>query len=190
MKTVIMISGKQGSGKSTLSKNLARTLSVGELKTVELLKFAGPLYEMQEAVRSVAKTYGIAMPEKDGLLLQWLGTEWGRNVRGTEVWVNALKYKAENSRADIVIIDDCRFENELNAFDNTRAQVIKIRLFAENTVRKLRADGWRDNEEHPSEIGLDHIPNEQFNLALETQNLSQVDVLTLTLEELKKCGII
>ena len=45
-------------------------------------------------------------------LLQSLGTEWGRNIVGQDIWVQAMEQKFQSSYAPLRIIDDLRFENE------------------------------------------------------------------------------
>src|SRR5271170_6027953 len=121
----IMLSGRQGSGKTTTAKKLEQwALEKGfSFKTV---KFAGTLYEMHDAFKKIAHSKDIPMKEKDGPFLQWLGTEWGRDGFGDNVWVNATKKEVSNGietykeygPADnlMIVIDDCRFPNELDAF--------------------------------------------------------------------------
>lgn len=170
----ILISGKQGSGKSSLAKNL-----VSEFKAVGITpiqcRFAGPLYEMQEAIRGVAEKYGIPMDEKEGVLLQLLGTQWGRRVKGENVWINALKYFTNGADfvSHVFIVDDCRFKNELAAFDGA----FKVRLVCEEEIRKSRTHAWRENTTHQSEIDLDDIEDCEFNLVLNTRMNSKDVVL-------------
>lgn len=170
---VIQISGKQGSGKSTLSQKLKKELE--EFYSVYCLKYAGPLYEMHNAVLRVADEYGFKKIKKDGPLLQVLGTEWGRNTRGENCWVKAIKKRAKElmTHDTIVIIDDCRFENEFTAFPKS----LKIRLVASAKIRKERAESWRTNQSHPSEVGLDRFEKlGKFDLVLDTAKLDSQQV--------------
>lgn len=65
----------------------------------------------------------------------------------------------------LVIIDDCRFTNEFDAFP----QALRVRLNAAEDVRKGRAESWRENTVHPSEVGLDLYDIEgKFDLYLQT----------------------
>ena len=154
MTRVILISGKQGSGKTTLSHNLTELLFIDGFKPVNV-KFADVLYEMHDSVWNIMKKYGKERKtKKDGPLLQLLGTEWGRGTQGENIWVNIAKYRTQKLLEDpktIVIIDDCRFPNELAAFP----QAYKIRLEASAELRKERCEAWRDNDSHPSETSLD-----------------------------------
>lgn len=163
---VILISGKQGSGKSTLAENLEHALR--SYARVTVAKFAAPLYDMHREIRSVLQRVGADNMDSnliDGPLLQLLGTEWGRKTRGEDFWANIakkrvavdIKLHGHNKRKSIYIFDDCRFENEIKAFDaQIGYNVVRVRLEAPENVRKERARKWRENTDHPSEIGLDH----------------------------------
>lgn len=44
--------------------------------------------------------------------LQRLGTEGVRQVLGDDTWIRALDFKRSKSKAALVVVTDCRFENE------------------------------------------------------------------------------
>lgn len=166
---IIVISGKQGSGKSSLGRELTRRLKAPTVTH----KFAAPLYEIHDAAYRVLKGYGIERDPgvKDGRLLQLLGTDWGRSVLGENVWADACRNLAV-IWADIghnVIIDDCRFDNEFDAFPDA----IRVRLSCPRKTRKQRCEAWRKNDKHPSEVGLDDYERAGlFDLTLRTDRLS------------------
>lgn len=174
---VLLISGKQGSGKTTLTKRLAEELrALGE--QVSFYKFADPLYHIANATIAQAKAWGIPVPEgKPGRLLQLLGTDWGRECLGENVWVECAKLQIAK-RAEFYkdtgkvffIIDDCRFLNELEAFPGA----LTIRLEASEEIRKARADGWREDTNHPSETGLDNY-TKRFDLKLKNETEEDLD---------------
>ena len=56
-------------------------------------------------------------------LAQTLGTEWGRDFVGKEVWVNAV---LTGNTPNLLVIDDVRFENEYKAIREQGGQVWKI----------------------------------------------------------------
>ncbi len=89
---IIMISGKQGSGKTTLATALQNLIKEKNVNC-RVLKFAGPLYEMHDAVITIFEKYGIVIPKPFKVLLQYLGTEVGRNSVDKDVWVTCLKNK-------------------------------------------------------------------------------------------------
>lgn len=207
MHKIILISGKQGSGKSTLADGLekvAREYGYLPVRT----RFAKILYEMHDAAVAVAKRYGIPAGPKEGEMLQWLGTEWGRNLKGENVWVNAVKTYIEEKavlrdddptdpfglRPLCFIIDDMRFVNEFEAFsgtklmtNGTKLSALKIRLEADKEIRKARCSYWRENDQHPSETSLDHLIDIEtgggFDQIINSGCINSDEVLDFVVEE-------
>ena len=187
---VILISGKQGSGKSTTAEALVKRLIGVGIEQTRIFKFAGPLYEMHDAVLSILTKYGVHRPGlvKDGPLLQVLGTEWGRNTVDSNIWVKCAKAQVQNwfdrrpNEYAFAILDDCRFENEFDAFPDA----FKIRLECNDKWRKERCSMWRDNQNHPSEIGLDAYANaDKFDLTLWTDTIGKDSVVDRIVYDLK-----
>ncbi len=171
---VIAASAKQGGGKSTLALEIER-LSAEAFDFCHTMKFADPIYELHDIILNKMEQWtGIPRVKKDGDLLQYLGTEFGRKKYGDNVWVDILlsrianrdfgtfdkagykegkKFKTENRTGmGLLMIDDLRFENE---FDCLGKDVLRVRLECPEAERKLRAESWRDKTTHPSEVGLD-----------------------------------
>jgi hypothetical protein len=196
MQKIIMISAKQGGGKTAITDELlrpyrerqeaAKAAIKAKLKNppdgfksqlpfnfVGVHKFAKELYALSHVVQNRMETLTGQPPvEKDGELLQLLGN-WARKRYGADVWVNTLiaeikKYESLDADVQLVrgvFIDDCRFENEFNAFP----QALRIRLECPEDVRKARAPVWRPDVNHPSEIGLDRYAAEgRFDLYFNT----------------------
>jgi hypothetical protein len=188
---VILISGKQGSGKTTLAENIqnyfqGKIRPNGKRYEVYKLRFSEPLYKMHDACREVLKSYNYTFydyDKKDGNLLQLIGTEWGRATVSPNLWVEMLNNKIRMLPKDaIVTVEDCRFENEFDAFMNV-PHCIRVRLEASRQSRKLRASMWRENENHPSEVDLDHYAAMgAFDMTLNSDNLGAEEVLKQVLE--------
>lgn len=172
MSKVIIISGKQGSGKTTLMGELARSLGLQNMFPVDLI-FADTIYKIHDFAIKLLKQRGIERNlVKDGFLLQFLGTEWGRKTIDENVWVNCLKGEMANWEKDlpkedlIFLISDCRFQNEFDGIPDA----FTVRLEASTEVRKERCSQWRENDTHPSEIDLDGYAKQgKFTCYIDTE---------------------
>lgn len=179
---IIMISGPQGAGKSTLAKALKDKLSA------PILKFADPIYQMHDAVWSIMR--GVLDVDKsviDGQLLQYLGTEWGRKRFGEDVWVWGLARRMLESRADVFIVDDLRFRSEAEHLEGCLplgTTIYRIRLNADEDIRKLRARKWREDTTHQSEVDLDDY--DRWDLVIDTNSMCLDEYVD---EVLKVCGL-
>ena len=184
MKTnVVVISGQQGSGKTSLANAL-----MAKAKSGEVVKFADPLYEIHDLAVGIVRNAGIKFDKKkDGELLQYLGTEWGRKI-DEDIWAKIAKstvdYIIEKYQpTDLIVIDDCRFENEFNIFKD---MALMIRLECPEEVRKARAEYWRENTSHPSETGLNKYSAEmKFDEYFATNVLSTEEIANKILSILK-----
>lgn len=180
---VVMISGKQGSGKSTTAQALRAVLGSKGIGVI-YDRFAKPLYDAHDAVLAVLRPQGI-LPDpdikKDGLLLQVLGNDWAREV-DPNMWVRAFQnrvqqYKdrfAANPHMKVAIIcEDCRYVNEFDAIPDA----VRVRLEAPEEVRHPRTDQWRKNTTHKSEVDLDqHVLDGKFDRVFRTDTTSVSDV--------------
>lgn len=174
MKTnVVLLSGKQGSGKSTVGRML---LERAWPVDVALFKFADVLYSMHNRLLMELRGYNVPVPTKDGVLLQLLGTEWGRTVYGENVWVDICKRRVSQWLASgvqrLAVIDDCRFPNELQAFPDA----LSVRLEAGADARRARCDAWREGN-HVSENALDAYAQGGFDRVYNSEVLTAADIV-------------
>ena len=189
---IILISGKQGSGKTTLSSGISDHCSKSHTGFFFGTKFADTIHAINDVVFEQLEVRGFkSETKKDRELMQFIGA-WGRK-KDENFWVDRTKNvvdqvidQMETINADGlpygVIIDDCRFPNELTAFCEERFDVIKIRLECPEAVRKGRAEKW-GNTEHESETALDGCLDD-FDFILMTDDVgsSKKDVLSTVLE--------
>ncbi len=187
---IVVLSGKQGSGKTTLQKELIKEYERRKGGTALAMNFADVIYEMHDAILEVLhRNWPARAIAKDGPLLQLLGTEWGRKTIDEKIWVKVLKNRVEQVRAsdayeiDLVIIGDCRFEDEFHAFP----EALRVRLVASEDARKKRCSMWRENTSHPSEISLDRYTCQgEFDLHMWTDTNTIDHCVTMILAQLDK----
>lgn len=148
-----------GSGKSAAAQHLVSEHGF------RLVKFAGPLKMMTRAllhnlVRSDDLNEYIEGSLKTEPLpgfadltprhiMQTLGTEWGRDVIGTNFWADITRQAclAHLNVGRSVVIDDMRFPNEWDT----------VRSIGGLTYRIVRPDAPPPPTNHSSEGGLDNV---------------------------------
>lgn len=114
---LIGLSGKMGTGKSTLANYLMK--KEPDSTTV---KIAGLLYEIQDMIYS---RLGMKLEgEKDRPLLIAIGM-WGRD-KDENFWTSRAISEAINRPEKLVIIDDIRFPNEAKAIEDAGGILIRI----------------------------------------------------------------
>lgn len=118
-RTIIAFTGLAGAGKSTAAMHLVHR------RGFERVRFAGPLKAMMAAL-------GCTPAEIDGdrkempcellggktprYAMQTIGTEWGRNLIASDLWIRAWQAAVARLPAGVpVVVDDCRFPNEADA---------------------------------------------------------------------------
>jgi hypothetical protein len=113
---IIGITGRARSGKDTIADYVCSEYEYAPLS------FAAPLKSMVSALLGEPESWvnehkdehimGLASPRR---LLQTLGTEWGRQIIDTNIWVNILSREVSKLDPDWyngVVIPDVRFNNE------------------------------------------------------------------------------
>ena len=131
---LIVLTGAAGSGKSTVASALAGMYGA------KVVKFASPLKAMLRAIGLTDAHIEGELKEKPCDLLggqtprhamQTLGTEWGRALISNDIWVEAWTREVLAVLADggCVIVDDCRFENELDAALSMGGYVLRLERY-------------------------------------------------------------
>ena len=88
-------------------------------------------------------------------LLQLVATNLFRAVR-PNIWVECLQRSLAKSSSDIVVIDDARFPNELEALKNHKAILVKL----------YRNTGSLNSANHFSEIASDHLLDDYYDFVI------------------------
>lgn len=96
----------------------------------QIMKFAQPLYDIQDYIYK--RTY-LPQGKKDRLLLQWLGTEWGRTIN-PDLWVSILMEDLKTKEGNIYITD-CRFKNEIQALRENGFKLFKVERPVEERIK-------------------------------------------------------
>jgi hypothetical protein len=146
---ILGFSGGMGSGKSTAIELLRQECPT----PLQLVKFAQPLYDLQEmAYDRIASAYQRpASFVKDRKFLQWVGSDWGRNL-SQSLWVDIWRAAAEQAHREgkVVVCDDVRFDNEAEAIHALGGKVIRI----ESSAAEFRIECETGIVNHASEAGV------------------------------------
>lgn len=119
--------GPAGAGKSTAAAYLV------EHHGFVRVRFAGPLKAMMRALGCSEREVDGDLKETPCILLggrtprqamQWLGTEWGRQMIAPDLWQRA--WAAEADRHPLVVCDDVRFPNEEAAIRARGGIIVRI----------------------------------------------------------------
>lgn len=128
---LIGFAGRAGAGKTTAARYLCERYGFTRVR------FAGPLKDMMRALGLTdAEVEGDRKEAPCDLLcgrtprqaMQWLGTEWGRDLLGPDFWVEAWSRQAQGVlvAGGRVAIDDVRFLNEASKIWGFGGIVVKI----------------------------------------------------------------
>ncbi len=160
---IIGLLGRAQSGKSSVARHLVQA------RQFKLVPFAGPLKSMlMELGLTEEQVYGATKEIPDPLLcgqtprhaMRTLGTEWGRQLIGQDIWVNAWEHKAR--KYPHVVCDDVRFPNEVTRIKELGGLIIRIRRPAAETE-----DATHESEAHTLTLPVDHeIWNEEGQPAI------------------------
>lgn len=109
---VIGVTGKARGGKDTLAKHLVSLL--GE-EQAAIVAFADPIKEMLRVlgVEDIDKYKTLEHPllgVTSRVMMQTLGTEWGRDTIGESIWIDIAKRSGVGK--EFLVISDVRFDNE------------------------------------------------------------------------------
>lgn len=146
---LIAFCGPSGAGKSTAAMAIRAAVT-----NAEILSIAEPIKKMVDAMSpaiaecSKEASHPALCGRTKRHALQTLGTEWGRNCIGEDIWINLWRERAEEvlaaSPSRLILVDDLRYPNEARV----------IRELGGKIVRVVRGEEMSRPGAHPSEIGL------------------------------------
>lgn len=151
---LIGICGAAGCGKDAAASVLIRE------RGYTLHKFAGPLYEMVSVMTGLSVEdlmdrkikekplagFGGKSPRQ---ILQTLGTDWGRSMVASDVWIQSVAARARPllEAGKGVVITDLRFDNEADWIRSEGGEVWRVERVVPRDVACLSP--------HTSEAGVD-----------------------------------
>lgn len=159
---IILISGKAEAGKTLSAHIIKKKLEKWDKKVV-IIPYGAYVKDLARLLygwNGEKDTYGRE-------LLQKLGTDIIR-TREPDFWVDTVKrlVKALRNDFDYVIIDDCRFPNELEAWNDYPNTKIRVeRPYYENSLTV-------EQRTHPSENALDSYIFDVVMTATDKEGLS------------------
>jgi hypothetical protein len=154
---IVAFAGRKGSGKDEAGRQLIRE-GYKPVKFADALKGMLRFYLMYRGVDNETiermiegDLKEVETPYFEGKTPRWamqsLGTEWGRDCIGNDIWINATKDRCDSIDA-WVVITDLRFDNESQACEKWGAR--RIRIERPNAVINEASD-------HPSETAIDNL---------------------------------
>jgi hypothetical protein len=180
MMRLIGLHGRAGAGKDTVGAMLVAR----QTDTVARLAFAQPIRDMLAAgLRDVGITWQLladrtrkeerieAIGRSPRELMQTLGTEWGRNLVHTDLWLHiaAIRLAYHRRFATATVITDCRFNNEARWIRAQGGEIWHV----------LRKYGWNVAPLHPeplhqSEHGIEMVAGVD-SVILNDEGLEQLE---------------
>jgi len=148
-KVIVAITGHKFCGKSTAGKVLINDFGFVRFRFADKLK--SMLYKLGLSIEEVEGKHKeipseALMGKTPRQAMQTLGTDWGRNMIGNDIWVSAAMSSIRKSPVKVVVLDDCRFLNEAQAIKDVGGYVLRI-------VRP----GFGGDDNHQSETEMDGI---------------------------------
>jgi len=166
---IALYSSRPRSGKSSIARRLCAE------HDFEPMKFAAPIKAM---MRALLLHVGLDRAEIDErlegdrradvipqlgvsarMLMQTLGTDWGRDMIASDIWLDIARRKIESNLADgaSVVLDDMRFANEKSMIEQLGGTCVRV---------ERKNHGAVESNEHASEDNLSHL---SFDWSLELE---------------------
>lgn len=184
---IIGIMGKKGVGKNYVA-NVLRCMAESKGKHVEIVAYADSLKEVLADVLGLDRESlfgndddknkqteydwenipisirGDVFLNRTGKMkirdiMQFFGTEIMRKMFDNQLWIKCVVRKIENSKADVFIIPDVRFINEVTAVKERNGIVIRV-------VGPHRCSA-KDRDSHSTETSLDSFNGVDYTISNE-----------------------
>lgn len=160
---IVAFSGPKGAGKSTAMRAVG-PMSLAEFDAGTVGKagfvhvyFASVLKSMLAVIDPALLDHETKEVPSDILCgktprwaMQSLGTEWGRNCIGENLWVNAWARTADRvlNAGRFVVVDDLRFPNEYEAVKEREGIVIEVKRPGFQRSTEHASEAWAPPADH------------------------------------------
>lgn len=148
---LVGITGRLKSGKTVLANYLEtqgykrRSFAAILKEVLSIIGFpCSSLYGSAEEKATNVPDFGVS----GRYAMQTLGTEWGRELIGPDIWVNSLF--VNRPKGEYTVIDDVRFPNEVAAIRERGGIVLG--------VCRAAAQAITEHTSHASETQIDTLP--------------------------------
>lgn len=165
---LIAVSGKLGSGKDYVAENLLLPLVS---KAVSKMAFADHIkinVASQEPDINLRQCLEGDKSTELRRKLQIAGTEKGRDLYGSNIWVTTLENwirlrRLRDRTPDVVLVTDCRFPNEAKWVEDNGGLLIRVHAPSRNEFALRKESGgcgetYTTIKEHISETALNDYP--------------------------------
>ena len=176
MEMKVALCGKMASGKTTMAKKIVESLGFNRFSLATGVKdFGNYLFDIPKG-------------HKDRIAYQKVG-EGGRNFLYPEIWIEVLLKSIESSGLQNIVVDDVRYENEINRFKEAGWKIVKINIEDNHQVERLQKtypDDWETHAKsrnHPSESEIDTVDANNFDLIIEASNPEKYDLIFTKLSD-------
>jgi len=157
-KIIIGFAGKKQSGKSTAAAELVKSgftrVSFADgIKDMASLLLLQCGYTKQEVFEIMTGDKELVIAEIGKSLreiLQTLGTEWGRELIHSDLWVIVMRNRLGMMADRYLVFDDVRFENEAAMIRDMGGLIVHVDRLCE------------DVDAHASEVGINNADGDEF----------------------------
>ena len=178
----IILSGKQGVGKTSVAEALVELIEEETDGRVEIIPFAEALKDaVSRTIDGFREAGLINTDELPKDLKRPAHQTIGQGLRDhyPNIWVDTWLYKAQNNDA-LVVNDDARYPNEIRKIANNGFFTVRLKASRELRAQRIELTG----EDHDSETALDDFDEDEYDLVVDQDQLVRLDGVESTPESI------
>ena len=199
MQTIIGFTGKMGVGKTTMADKLSSYLLEKDLEVVRIsfashlkkacsVLFDLPMEYFTDPVKKQDFIQGLGSPRE---LLQLTGTDFIRKMVNNDFWVQIVEKQCKSfSDSAIIIIDDCRFQNEVHFIQKNKGVVIHLTRDIKTEINIQGGIYPTTGSEHSSEKNELYCPSQHIVHLPNNPKLASAMIEAIVFVELQIRGVL